>query len=340
MLAGMLTLRPVTPDDAESYARVVSSIHPDEAVDPDVLRARWRAEFTLPRNQGRYLVVDEAEVCGLAFWSRPAAWVKGQPRLATLNVRMTPKRQSEAEFASILTFMEEQAKSSGAQVLRAVTREDEPFHRKQLERLGYFVDRLTRSWRLDLVARGTSLLAARKLARLEMHEIGVTMCTAANAQAPDVWHQLYDLTAATIPDIPTTIAEPVPTLGTWSQRMRSPDIKEDRVWTAWVGERLAGYSYLTYPGAGTVVTGYTATAGDHRRRGIARAIKLETIGQAIELGVESIKADNDLENTAIILINQGLGYQALPGLVTHLKRLTAADDSRPGLGSRRWTGLT
>ena len=60
-----------------------------------------------------------------------------------------------------------------------------------------------------------------------------------------------------------------------------------------------------------------------RGLGIARAVKLESIGQAIELGKHSITTNNDLENAAILHINSTLGYQPLPGLVTYVKSLTS-----------------
>jgi predicted GNAT superfamily acetyltransferase len=95
----------------------------------------------------------------------------------------------------------------------------------------------------------------------------------------------------------------------------------DRVWTAWAEGELVGYSYLKYPDAGDVWTGYTATRKADRLRGVAHAVKLETIGQAVELGIASIRTTNDVENAAILHINEVLGFEPFPGLVTYLKPL-------------------
>jgi mycothiol synthase len=103
--------------------------------------------------------------------------------------------------------------------------------------------------------------------------------------------------------------------------MRSPDIFNDRVWVAYAIDKLIAYSYLSYPQVGFVTTGYTATAREWRGQGVARAVKLESAAQAMSLGVDRIRTDNDLENLAIIHINEAMGYQAFPGLVTHMKGL-------------------
>jgi hypothetical protein len=63
----------------------------------------------------------------------------------------------------------------------------------------------------------------------------------------------------------------------------------------------------------------------HRcRQGISRprsrtCLKLETIGQAIELGIQLVKTDNDVENLAILHINESLGYEPMPGFISYLK---------------------
>ena len=52
------------------------------------------------------------------------------------------------------------------------------------------------------------------------------------------------------------------------------------------------------------------------------AIKLQSLAHAVELGVQSVISDNDSENTAMIHINEGLGYGLRPGFVGHLKRVS------------------
>jgi RimJ/RimL family protein N-acetyltransferase len=76
---------------------------------------------------------------------------------------------------------------------------------------------------------------------------------------------------------------------------------------------IVALSFLRYP------HGFTGTVASHRRRGIARAVKMETLAQAIELDVESVRTDNDVRNVAVLHINEELGYALLPAFATYEK---------------------
>jgi RimJ/RimL family protein N-acetyltransferase len=81
-------------------------------------------------------------------------------------------------------------------------------------------------------------------------------------------------------------------------------------------------SYLKFPPVrGTVWTGFTCTDADHRGRGVARAVKLQSLAQAVELGVPVVRTDNDAENAPMLHINESLGYVRKPGWVEHHKRV-------------------
>jgi RimJ/RimL family protein N-acetyltransferase len=95
------------------------------------------------------------------------------------------------------------------------------------------------------------------------------------------------------------------------------------LWIALLADQPVAMSFLKFPPVrGRVFTGFTCSDRDHRGRGIARAVKLQTLAQAFELGVTAVYTDNDSENAPMLHINETLGYQLRPGLVEHLKRVT------------------
>lgn len=55
-------------------------------------------------------------------------------------------------------------------------------------------------------------------------------------------------------------------------------------------------------------TAFTATARTARGRGIARALKYETVVQAMGFGVERVRTNNDGQNAPILHINAEMGY--------------------------------
>ena len=59
----------------------------------------------------------------------------------------------------------------------------------------------------------------------------------------------------------------------------------------------------------------------HRNKGIAKALKLETLRQAGELGVDAVETDNDFENAPILHLNQTIGYREVAGQIEFIKQL-------------------
>src|SRR5437763_10885086 len=93
---------------------------------------------------------------------------------------------------------------------------------------------------------------------------------------------------------------------------RAPEIHSDRFWIARVDEEVVGVSVLGYPPVrGVVGTEWTATARSVRGRGVARALKCETIAQAIALGVDRVRTGNDAANAPILHINETMGYELI-----------------------------
>jgi len=102
----------------------------------------------------------------------------------------------------------------------------------------------------------------------------------------------------------------------------SPGLKMDRIWIARDGDDIVGISMLAYPPVrGVVATDWTAMARKARGRGIARALKCETLMQAIGLGVDRVRTDNDSTNAPILHINETMGYKRRHDAVQFLKAL-------------------
>src|SRR5258708_31425794 len=85
-----------------------------------------------------------------------------------------------------------------------------------------------------------------------------------------------------------------------------PGMHHDRLWVAREGGAIVGMSVLDYPpGVGNVWTDYTGTSRAVRGRGIARALKCETVTQAIALGVTHVR---DRKSTRLNSSHQIISY--------------------------------
>ena len=102
--------------------------------------------------------------------------------------------------------------------------------------------------------------------------------------------------------------------------MRSPGLHEDRTWIARQGDAILGISLLSYPPPpGVVTTDWTGVARAGRGKGIARALKYETVMQAIALGVDRVRTDNDSRNAPILHINDSMGYKRRPDMIQFMR---------------------
>jgi hypothetical protein len=121
-------------------------------------------------------------------------------------------------------------------------------------------------------------------------------------------------------DVPTTIPHVRQSFEVFARWFDSPTVRLDRMWIARDGDDIVGISVLAYPPTrGNVWTDWTGTARKVRGRGVARALKLETVMQAIGLGVARVRTENDGENAPILHLNEEMGYTRIPGWTQFLK---------------------
>jgi mycothiol synthase len=81
---------------------------------------------------------------------------------------------------------------------------------------------------------------------------------------------------------------------------------------------VVGYAVLSMIPGSDVAAWHdmTAVRRAYRGRGIARALKLTTIGWAIDHGLETLETGNDVDNASMRALNARLGYRPLPDELT------------------------
>lgn len=63
----------------------------------------------------------------------------------------------------------------------------------------------------------------------------------------------------------------------------------------------------------------TAVLAEYRGRGIAKALKAAGLRWALANGYQRIRTDNDSRNAPMLSINDALGFERLPSIVTLVK---------------------
>ena len=231
-----------------------------------------------------------------------------------------PEQRTDANLAAGFDLVEGRSRASGTSIFSLYVREDDERLIRFLEARGYREERRTKGWELDLVARRAALEEMAAQTRAKMRESGITIQTIDRDADPDKFHKIHEMSEEAASDVPTTvphIREPFEQFMKWFD---SPSVHLDRMWIAREGDDIVGISVLAYPRTrGNVWTDWTGTARKVRGRGVARALKLETVMQAIALGTKSVRTENDGANAPILHLNEEMGYVRIPGYVQLLK---------------------
>jgi hypothetical protein len=306
-----LAYRPATPDDAPFAADVRTQVRPSAPVDPMVLRHEWaepHAGFVF----SPYIVLRAGEPIGFAEFDHPR-WERTPERFGTIGAEL---------LDAVLAEMEGRLVAEGVRTVAARANEDDTMRIGVIEGRGFREDRRARRWELDLIANRERIVALAEQSRSRMAAQGVRLMTLAEFGMPDRFEQIWRVSVEAERDVPTTLPPIDETVEDYVRWFESPDIREDRCWVAVENDRIVGLSLLHYPPVrGVVGTAWTATARAVRGRGIARAVKCETLMEAIALGVDRVRTGNDAANDPILHINAAMGYRAIAGGINFLKEV-------------------
>ncbi len=317
---GALGFEIATLDDAAFWSDVYTAAHPHRPQDPIVRRYSWEHPARLWRS-ARYILWRGGKRIGAASWQHPE-WEHAEQRFADIGGELLPEMRDAATLSELNTRMEQEAIAEGAAIVQARVNEDDPLRIEVVRSLGYREDRRGRRWELDLIEGRERILAMTDASRQKMRDEGVTILTLADDSDPDVVRRVWKLSVEAEKDEPKSLGEVDEALEDYVEWFDAPEMRRDRVWLAREGDDVVGISCLGYPPVrGIVGTEWTATARSVRGRGIARALKCETLAQAIALGVDRVRTGNDAANDPILHINESMGYRPIPGAINFLKEL-------------------
>src|SRR5713101_1384178 len=321
-----LTYRPAGIDDAELAADLMTASYPAMAQDPVITRVRWEN----PKRgfaYGRFVAERDGKPVAFLDWVH-GPWEQVEDGHCEVSVYLDRAALDRELLIEMFTWIGGLAAAEQSRLLLAYCGEDEPEMLEALAALGYKRERIDRVWELDLKAHGSRLVGEAAEARDRMASGGIQPTTLAGWNDADRDRKLHQLNERTVQDIPHSLTIVREAFEDFEKRLNSPDRPHDRFWIALDGNRPVAMSYLKYPPVrGDVWTGYTCTDPGYRGRGLARGIKLQTLAQAVELGVPLVYTANDSENAPMLRINETLGYRARPGFVENHKRVTKQQDA-------------
>jgi hypothetical protein len=312
-----MTVRPAKLSDAEFVADVETAIRPDEPRDPVSLKDYWRNP---EENAKVERFIGEIGGERVAFAHQHHTLWKTPKRYGNVSGDLLPSHRTPARIDALFAAMEERSRADGTLTFTTWCWEDDTVRVDTVTKRGYREERRQRFWELDLVANRAKLDAMAAESRAKMRKENIRVLTIDRDTDPEKWKKLWRMTDEAVADIPTTAPFTETTFDDFMKWMRSPGLHEDRIWIARDGDAILGVSILSYPPKrGVVSTDWTGVARAGRGRGVARAVKCETVMQAIALGVDRIRTDNDFKNTPILHINETMGYKRRPDGIQYMR---------------------
>lgn len=316
-----LRLRPGVLADAALVADLATAMRPDEPVDPEIERYLWGQKDEDQVEKG-YIAELDGEPVGFILTVHRAWPDTDKVRASHIELGIAPQAVSPGRVRQLIDWGLNALRDEGAGIAECYAREDETWLREALAAAGLEQDHISRIWELDLAANRERLLAVAAESRERSRALGIRCMTLAACRLPDKLTRLHRLNELARLDVPRSIPALPNPKRLFLRWLRIPGITGDRYWVAELDGELIGMSFLRYPPVrGHVWTGFTGSHPEHRGKGVASAVKMETLAQAIALGVPLVRTDNDERNAPMLHINEKLGYHSIPAWVSHLKRL-------------------
>jgi GNAT superfamily N-acetyltransferase len=298
----MLRIRPATTDeDLAEFARIVSTVTPDEPT--SVEEIHW-ADAAYPGGRRFLAWVDDTAV-GAAGVGRVYMY---PPEFDGLwgNLSVLAEHRGRGVGSALLATICDVASEAGKSILIGRTAADRPAAIEFLEHRGFREYERMKVVRLEL--RGIDLPPVDP-------PDGVMLSSL--AEHPELVPSIYEVAGEVLADIPGDAPQLPDTLEEFRKRdVERPTLPPDAFMLAIeaASGRVVGYANLQLvPGNAKVAWhGMTGVARAWRGRGLATALKRATIQWAIENGLEALETANDVVNEPMRAVNRRLGYMPLP----------------------------
>jgi len=310
-----IRLRAYRPEnDTAAYVEIHNLIYsPERATVEQELY--WESIYPQDNPRLRYTAEnDDGQAVATCACLRPF-WMDA-PGVFWLEIRVHPEWRRRGIGRAMLAALEPFAREQGATILRTDCREDFAASVRFLERAGFS----------NIGIRYESVIEVQEfdetpfLSALEgVLQAGYQLTTLA-AELPitaDADRQLYGLVSTTAAEVPFPGgAVHHETFENWRKgNLEGPTSDLAAMFIAkWRDEYVATTTLeLPLSADEPAITHMTGVLRDHRRRGLATALKLMSFRYLRERGFREVRTHNDTANPPILNLNEKMGYRRLPG---------------------------
>ncbi len=271
----------------------------------------------------RWLLESEGGVVGFALVNHSRHSFVADTYWMDLGV--VPHARGSGHGTALYEQVLEALRARGARRIRSGTKESMTDGLEFLLHRGFVEDK--RDWESRLPLREFDF-AGFAGARERVEAAGIRISTLADelASDPDAAQKAYELSAAVHLDVPSVDAPTSVDYETWAQgHLEGPNHMPEAYFVAIdpEGRWLAMSNMEPSDEDKTFLwQGLTGVRREARGKGLAMALKLETVRFARARGVDHIKTWNDQSNRPMLRINEAMGFEKQPAWIQLHKELT------------------
>ncbi|MCO5182548.1 MAG: GNAT family N-acetyltransferase [Anaerolineae bacterium] len=329
-----LKIEPFDYSDA-AYERAVAIYNTCWPQYPDVVAdwKRWDEKRNPEHMFERYVVrrPDNGEMVATGIYMH-RSWAH-HPRRFYIDGYVHPAYQRKGIGKMMYAHVMAQLAPHRPISIDAETREDKEHSVHFLEQRGFELKTREHTSNLDLAAFDPEKWAAT-LNYVADSNIEIKSLTELKRDDPEHARKIYDLMCETEQDIPYHGTFTPPAYDLWLKRFEdSPNRIDDCYLLALDGDDYVGITMLFRSEAidTKLYTGLTAVKRTHRRRGIATALKVSSLGYAkanirsADGDIPVVTTENEINNP-MYQINVRLGFEKAPDWLMYVKTIEKIDE--------------
>ncbi len=304
-------LREYRESDIPAWVDIVNLEYHDE---PTTLEQELHWEHSYPQDNPRLrLAVEDANghligmgACEKPFWS-------SAPGVYIVYGLVHPDWRKRGIGQALLARHEAYAREQRAEKLWSDCRESQSHSIRFFEAAGFTQFGIRFEQAIDLAQFDVARFPGA-LERVESQGYRIVTLAALRAERADADRQLYEVFKESVQDVPLPGGARINLeYDQWHKGLEGPTNDPAYIFLAAQGDEIVGETTVELLKDGPAITNSTGILREHRNHGLALAIKLASLQALKERGYKEARTHNDTENSAILRLNEKLGYRRLPG---------------------------
>ncbi len=321
----MITIRPFEQND-EDYRQAVEITNAVWPEYPDTVE-EWkesdekRSKLT---KRGRYFAEIEGRPVGFASYSQ-SLWIN-HPGKLFVGVEVLPEFRKRGVGTALWERLRQEVQQFDPLRLLAHTREDYEDGIRFAQKLGF--NECMRDWESRLNPESLDLDEWSRYPQ-SVAEQGIEIRTVAELKSdPNRDRKLYELEWLIDRDVPSPEPPSKVPFEEFQKVWERTNLIPDAWFVALDDGEYVGMTNLWTSQANPelLYVGITGVIRSHRKRGIAMALKVLSVEYALKNGFKEIRTWNEINNQAMLGINNRLGFVRQPA---HIEFMKAMREERP-----------